>query len=49
MMSISFKKINKGVNDELDTEIAKLKYDVTQGHKSLQEFMRKLKVIIFLI
>lgn len=41
---MSFKNINQGVNDELDTQIAKLKYEVNQGHKNLQEFMRKLKV-----
>lgn len=32
------------VNDELDSQIAKLKFEVNREHKDLQEYLRKLKV-----
>lgn len=43
-MKLSFRNINMHVNDELDSQIAKLKFEVNREHKDLQEYLRKLKV-----
>lgn len=45
MMATNFKLINRSLSDTLNDEIVKLKYELSNEHRTIRDYLTKLKVI----
>lgn len=44
MMALNFKNINRSISDTLNDEIVKLKYELSNEHRTVREYLKRLKV-----
>ena len=49
MIGINLENVHKTINDDLNDQISKLKYDVNKNNRELTEYINKLKVYFIII